>query len=127
VRILADTHALIWWMRADARLSKRGMAILKDPGNEILVSAVVGWEIAIKVKLGKIAPASVLRDLEEAVAVEGFVELPITLAQAVRAGSFMLHHNDPFGRLLAAQAQSLNLPILSADRVLDQYGVQRIW
>lgn len=127
MRILADTHALIWWMRADPRLSKRAVAVLKDRGNEILVSAVVGWEMAIKVKLGKIEPASLLKDLEEAVTIEGFVELPITLGHAIRADALALHHTDPFDRLLVAQAQSLSLPILSADRFLDLYAVQRIW
>jgi PIN domain nuclease of toxin-antitoxin system len=127
MKILLDTHTLVWWLRDDVRLSPQAARILKDPRNEILVSAAVGWEMAIKVNLGKIEPASLLEQLGQALAKEAFAELPITMAHAVRAGSLPLHHRDPFDRLLAAQAQALELPILSADRLLDQYAVQRVW
>jgi PIN domain nuclease of toxin-antitoxin system len=126
LRILIDTHALVWWLRDDHRLSKSAAEILENLRNEILVSAAVGWELAIKVSLGKIVPASLVDELEDALA-KAFVELPIGLAHAVRASRLPLHHRDPFDRVLAAQAQMLNLPILSADRVLDHYGVQRMW
>jgi PIN domain nuclease of toxin-antitoxin system len=127
LRTLIDTHVLIWWLRDDPRLSKAATAILKESDNEILVSAAVGWELAIKVNLGKINPASVLDELKKTVSKEGFADLPITLSEAIRAGSLPLHHRDPFDRLLAAQAQVLDLSILSADEVFDLYGVQRIW
>ncbi|HTS35518.1 MAG TPA: type II toxin-antitoxin system VapC family toxin [Candidatus Solibacter sp.] len=127
MKVLLDTHALIWWMRDDARLSPAAAAIVRDHRNEILVSAAVGWEMAIKINLGKIRPASLLDDLELVIAHEAFVELPVSLAHSVRAGMLPCHHRDPFDRLLAAQAQLLDLPILSADQLLDQYGIQRVW
>jgi len=127
VRVLLDTHALVWWLRDDPRLSKAAAQIIRDPGNEILLSAVVGWELAIKVGLGKIGPASLIGQLNEAASKEGFVELPIALAHGVRAGLLAAHHRDPFDRLLSAQAQILQVPILSADRLFDLYGVQRLW
>lgn len=125
--ILLDTHALVWWLQNDSRLSKRAAVIIKNPTNKILVSAAVGWELAIKVNLGKIRPASLVQGLEEAMSRETFEELPVTVAQAIRAGLLPMHHRDPFDRLLAAQAQSLGCPILSADSLLDAYGIQRVW
>jgi PIN domain nuclease of toxin-antitoxin system len=127
LRILLDTHALLWWLRDDPRLSRVGRSILRDKDNEILVSAAVGWEVAIKVNLGKINPPSVIDELENAVSTEAFTDLPITLAHAVRAGALPLHHRDSFDRLLAAQAQVLDIPILSSDPLFDVYGVQRFW
>jgi PIN domain nuclease of toxin-antitoxin system len=127
MKILLDTHALVWWLSSDGRLSGEASRILKDTDNEILVSAAVGWEMSIKVNLGKIEPAALLEQLEVNLAQEAFSELPITMTHAIRAGLLPLHHRDPFDRLLAAQAQVLDLPILSADRVLDHYAVRRIW
>jgi PIN domain nuclease of toxin-antitoxin system len=127
VTILLDTHALVWWLQNDSRLSKRAAVIIKNPTNKILVSAAVGWELAIKVNLGKIRPASLVQGLEETMSRETFEELPVTVAQAIRAGLLPMHHRDPFDRLLAAQAQSLGCPILSADSLLDAYGIQRVW
>ena len=127
MRALVDTHVLIWWMTSDSRLSNRAAAILRDRRSEILVSSAVGWELAIKVNLGKITPASLIESLEEAMLTETFTELPITLPHAIRAGLLPLHHRDPFDRLLVAQAQSLEIPIISGDSLLDGYGVQRLW
>jgi PIN domain nuclease of toxin-antitoxin system len=127
LKILLDTHALIWWLRGDSRLSDLAAVILRDPENEILISAVVGWELAIKVGLWKIKPASLIEQLADAVSNETFIELPITLAHAIRAGLLAPHHRDPFDRLLSAQALVLDVPILSADRLFDLYGVQRFW
>jgi PIN domain nuclease of toxin-antitoxin system len=125
--ILLDTHALVWWMLESSRLSKRAAEILGGTESQILVSAVVAWEIAIKVNAGKIQPSSLVERLEEAVTGQAFLELPISIDHAIRAGLLPLHHRDPFDRLLVAQAQSLKLPILSADKALDEYDVRRIW
>lgn len=114
-------------MRDDPRLSVAAVGILKDHRNQILVSAVVAWEMAIKINLGKIGPASLLDDLELVISQEAFVELPIAVAHSTRAGMLPLHHRDPFDRLLAAQALLLQIPILSADPLLDRYGAQRLW
>jgi PIN domain nuclease of toxin-antitoxin system len=127
VKLLLDTHVLVWWLEDPRRLSRRAATILANRDNDILISAAVGWEIAIKVGAGKMKPRSILQDLDRVLAEEAFSELPITLGAAVRAGLLPLHHRDPFDRLLVAQAQSLNVPILSADGVLDLYDIKRLW
>jgi PIN domain nuclease of toxin-antitoxin system len=124
---LLDTHVVIWWFENSPTLSKRALAVLADQGNSLYVSAAVGWEIAIKTNVGKFQSAELIGDMPGFVEREGWVELPISLEHAVRAGLLPFHHRDPFDRLLVAQAQALNLPILSADRELDRYDVRRIW
>jgi PIN domain nuclease of toxin-antitoxin system len=127
MRILLDTHALIWWLGNPSKLSRRASAIIANQNNTILVSAAIAWELAIKVNLGKFDGLSLTTELPRYTAEEGFEELSISMEQAVRAGLLPLHHRDPFDRMLVAQAQALNAPILSADPVLDQYDVKRLW
>jgi PIN domain nuclease of toxin-antitoxin system len=127
LKVLVDTHVVVWWLEDASRLSRRAIAILGNRDNTILVSAAVGWEMAIKVNLGKLKPRSLLDSLGRIIEQEEFSELPISLESAVRVGMLTVHHRDPFDRLLVAQAQWLNVPILSADAVLDQYGVKRLW
>ncbi|MFZ1131700.1 MAG: type II toxin-antitoxin system VapC family toxin [Terriglobales bacterium] len=127
MEVILDTHALIWWFEGAAGLSKRASSIIASPGNLILISAAVGWELAIKVNLGKFNTPSLVRELHQVVEREGFAELPISLEHAVRAGMLPMHHRDPFDRLLVAQAQALGVAILSADRALDTYEARRIW
>jgi PIN domain nuclease of toxin-antitoxin system len=125
--VLLDTHALFWWFSDTLRLSKRASSIISNPDNTVLVSAATAWELAIKVNLGKIDALSLAVELGRYSEQEGFTELPISIEQATRAGLLPLHHRDPFDRLLVAQAQSLNVPILSADRILDRYDIKRLW
>jgi PIN domain nuclease of toxin-antitoxin system len=127
MEVLLDTHAVIWWFEGAVGLSKRASSIIAGPDNFILVSAAVGWELAIKVNLGRFNTPSLVHELHGLIEREGFAELPISLEHAVRAGMLPLHHRDPFDRLLVAQAQALGAPILSADRALDAYDVRRIW
>lgn len=127
MEVLLDTHAVIWWFEGAAGLSKRASSIIASPGNLILISAAVGWELAIKVNFGKFNTPTLVQELGRIVEREGFVELPISLEHAVRAGLLPLHHRDPFDRLLVAQAQAMGASILSADRALDAYDVRRIW
>lgn len=124
---LLDTHVVLWWFDNAPKISKRAAAILASPENALYVSAAVAWEIAIKVNAGKLRSAELIADVSGFLAREGWNELPITLDHVVRAGLLPLHHRDPFDRLLVAQAQALNLPILSADRGLDEYDVRRVW
>ena len=124
---LLDTHIAIWWLENSSNLSRRVSAILADRGNTRYVSAAVGWEIAIKVNVGKFDSAELIGDMAGFLEREGWLELPIRIEHAVRAGLLPLHHRDPFDRLLVAQAQALNLPIVSADRALDAYDMRRIW
>jgi len=127
MNVLLDTHALIWWFGDATRLSKRANSVIADANNTILISAAVAWEMAIKASLGKLNALSLVMDLPNRIDQEGFVELPINLEQATRAGLLPMHHRNPFDRLLIAQAQSMNVPILSADAVLDGYDVKRFW
>src|SRR5277367_1166686 len=127
MKVLLDTHALVWWMSDAPKLSKRASSILANTSNTILVSAASAWELAIKVNLGKLDALPLVLELARHTEEEGFTELAISMEHAVRAGLLRLHHSDPFDRLLVAQAQALNVPILSADEVLDRYDVKRIW
>ena len=127
MEVIVDTHALVWAFNEPKRLSKRAISILTDTSNTILVSAAVAWELSIKVNLGKLDALHLLAGLTQRLQKEGFTELPISVAQATRAGLLPLHHRDPFDRLLVAQAQDLGVAILSADSSLDRYDIKRLW
>ena len=128
MRFLLDTHVLLWAFNGDSALSARARRVIEDGSNEIFVSAVSAWEIATKVRLGKLPTGEiVIADLARYLARLGFEDLPISLAHAIRAGSLTGEHRDPFDRMLVAQAQSENLPIISGDRIFDDFHVQRIW
>jgi PIN domain nuclease of toxin-antitoxin system len=127
MEVIVDTHALVWAFNEPKRLSKRAISILTDTSNTILVSAAVAWELSIKVNLGKLDALPLLAGLTQRLQREGFTELPISVAQATRAGLLPLHHRDPFDRLLVAQAQDLGVAILSADSSLDRYDIKRLW
>ena len=127
MNVLLDTHTLIWWFGNPTKLSKRANSIIANASSTILVSAAVAWELAIKSSLGKLHALPLVMDLSNRIDQEGFVELPINLEQATRAGLLPMHHRDPFDRLLIAQAQAMNAPILSADTALDRYDVKRLW
>src|ERR1700751_1869129 len=113
MKVLIDTHALVWWFTDFERLSKRAASIITTMDNTVLVSAAAAWELSIKVNLGKLDAMSLVTDIEFLLVKEGFSELPVTLSQATRAGMLPLHHRDPFDRLLVSQAQELRIPILS--------------
>jgi len=127
MEVLLDSPALLWWFNEPQRLSKRANSILTNTDNTVLVSAAVAWELSIKVSLGKLDALALLPGLTQRLQKEGFTELMISVAQAVRAGLLPLHHRDPFDRLLVAQAQDLGIPIVSADELLDRYDVKRVW
>jgi PIN domain nuclease of toxin-antitoxin system len=114
-------------MEEGQNLSSRARLAVRNPENRILISAVVAWELAIKAKTGKFSPASLIEKLSSSLEQEVFSELAITIEHATHAGSLPLHHRDPFDRLLVAQALSLGVPIVSADRILDRYDVERFW
>jgi PIN domain nuclease of toxin-antitoxin system len=125
MRLLLDTHALIWWLSDSAKLSRRVFTLIQR--SEVLVSAVSTWEIAIKTTSGKITGLPLLVDIRERLQRAGFREEPITVQQSIRAGLLPLIHRDPFDRLLVAQAQVLGAALVSADAILDRYDIKRIW
>ena len=128
MRALLDTHALLWWLADSERLSIRARRVVADESNAILVSAASAWEIATKLRLGKLTVSeAVALDITGAVASQGFEELAISVADAERAGGLPGPHRDPFDRMLIAQALSRDLAIVSIDAAFDRYGVNRCW
>ena len=128
MRVLLDTHVLLWWLSGEEALSAAARSAIADADNETFVSAASAWEISIKYKQGRLpTAANFVADLDEAIARHGFSAVPITVHHGNRAGALPLHHKDPFDRMLIAQAGYENIPIVSADVQLDAYGIARIW
>ncbi|HLY46278.1 MAG TPA: type II toxin-antitoxin system VapC family toxin [Stellaceae bacterium] len=128
MQALLDTHALIWWVLGDSGLSVPVRQTIADPANEIFVSAASGWEITTKYRLGRLpAAAQLATNFAKIILGQGFIPLPITVMHACMSGSLPGPHKDPFDRTLAAQSLAENMPILSNDTALDQFGVTRIW
>jgi PIN domain nuclease of toxin-antitoxin system len=127
LNLLIDSHVLLWWWTDEGRLSRRAKDAILDSRNRSYVSAAVTWELATKVNLGKLDAREVISSLPQLLLEEGFRRLAISTDHALRAGLLPLLHRDPFDRMLVAQAQALNSPVVSADAVFDRYGVQRIW
>lgn len=128
MKVLLDTHALLWFLLHDRRLGRDAAAIVMDLHNDVLVSPASYWEIAIKVGLGKYTLKEEFATfMEREIKSNLLTILPITVRHAAAVATMPLHHRDPFDRLLAAQATVEQIPILSADTALDKYGVTRIW
>ena len=128
MRLLLDTHAFLWFVAGDSKLSTTARTAIEDIGNQKFVSAGSLWEIAIKARLGKLTlgePFGVIIPRE--LARNGFAILPIQPAHADRVSSMPFHHRDPFDRLLIAQAQNESLAVVGLDAQFDAYGVSRIW
>lgn len=126
--LLIDTHALIWWSIEDPQLSLRASNAIRDESNEVYVSAATAWEIATKHRVGRLPEANALVfDIEDYMASQNFLELPVTISDALRAGSLPGPHRDPFDRMLIAQAISEDLVLVSNETLFDRYGVRRLW
>jgi PIN domain nuclease of toxin-antitoxin system len=119
VRLLLDTHALLWWL-ADEGLTEQARDAIADPDNLAMVSAASAWEISIKKALGKLSAPD---DLERQVGDGGFAPLPISIAHGLAAGRLPRHHDDPFDRMLIAQAFGEGLTIVTHDRRFSEYKV----
>ena len=122
MRLLLDTHILIWALGEPKRLPKEVRAALESPANEVLFSAASIWEVAIKAQIGranfKVAPA----EIAQAAVDSGFVELPVRAVHGARVSSLPLHHRDPFDRLLVAQAMTEPCRLVTADAILGGYS-----
>jgi PIN domain nuclease of toxin-antitoxin system len=128
VKALLDTCTLIWATLSPKSLTPKARKIIADKDNVILVSAASAWEIATKVRLGRLPGAERLeRDYLDAIDDAGYAPLGIDTESALRAGRLALAHRDPFDRMIAAQALGLDIPVLSPDSLLDDFGVRRIW
>jgi PIN domain nuclease of toxin-antitoxin system len=124
VILLLDTHALLWALEANPRLSPRARDVIEDTANTILVSVVSAWEIEIKQALGRL---DVPNDLEDAIASAGFAKRLVTFADVRHLATLPAHHRDPFDRMLVAQALAEGAPIVSTDPQIARYPVQVIW
>jgi len=128
VKVLLDTCTVIWATLAPSSLSQQAKETIADEGNVVLVSAASAWEIATKVRAGKLPGAEKLeRDYLEVMEEAGYTQLAIDTESALRAGRLVAEHRDPFDRMIAAQALALDVPVLSPDPQFDQFGVRRMW
>ena len=128
MKVLLDTCALIWATLSPSALSSKARQTIADQGNVILVSAASAWEIATKVRLGKLPGAEKLeRDYLDVMEDAGYTLLDLDSASALRAGRLVAEHRDPFDRMIAAQALGQDIAVLSPDPLFDQFGVRRVW
>ena len=128
MNILLDTNAVLWATLAFRSLSRTASAAILDAGNTIFVSAASAWEIATKVRIGKLPGAEALeRDFSRYMAEAAYTLIPIEAEIALRAGRLVGKHRDPFDRMIVAQALAMDIPVISSDAKLDGFGVRRIW
>ena len=128
MRLLLDTHALIWFLAGDLRLSAPARAAIEDEGNLKHVSAASAWDVATKFRLGKLEGAGALAvDFAGETARHGFLPLDITVAHGQDAGALDGPHRDPFDRILIAQAIAERMALVSSETAFDAYGVHRLW
>jgi PIN domain nuclease of toxin-antitoxin system len=128
MKLLLDTHTFLWFIEGDARLSARARRLIEDPGNEIYLSAASLWKMGIKASLGKLQlqrPFAML--IPQEIADNQIMLLDITCDHVVAITTLPFHHRDPFDRMLIAQSLVEQIPIVSADAVLDAYSVTRLW
>lgn len=127
MNLLLDTHVLLWFLLNDERLRLRHITMLRDTQNAIHVSAVTGFEIATKVRIGKLPAAMAARDLTALCKDSGYVELSLSLRHAMIAGQLPGDHRDPFDRLLAAQSIAEGITLMSGDPAFRTLGISVAW
>jgi PIN domain nuclease of toxin-antitoxin system len=127
MRLLLDTHAFIWWDSDPGQLSAAALAALRNPANEVWVSAVSVWEMVIKAQLGKLSLRLPLADIVAQQQANGLRFLPVTLSHVLAVEGLPPIHKDPFDRLLVAQATVEGAELVSGDRVFAQYPVRVLW
>jgi len=128
VKLLLDTHAFLWILGDDARLSQAARNAFSSPQNEVLLSVASIWEIVVKAASGKLAfPQPAAPYLREQIRQTRLEVLPIVLSHVLRLESLPMRHRDPFDRILVAQALEERIPLVSRDRTLRTYGVEILW
>lgn len=128
MRLLLDSHALLWWQLGDKRLPPTAKQAIADEDTEAFVSIASIWELAIKLGLGKLPQAEAsIAELKTSGALPGFAMLPISEQHAVDAGLLEIPHRDPFDRMLIAQARRESLVLVSNESIFDGFGVTRLW
>ncbi len=128
MRLLLDTHAVLWYLVGDTRLSVTARGLIDDATNVKYVSPVVHWETAIKISLGKYTLHQPFDEFFQlGMQRTGFRDLPVEIKITNLVSTMPFHHRDPFDRLLVAQALAELMPVVSCDSVLGAYGIQRLW
>lgn len=128
MKVLLDTHALLWWLTDDDRLSNQALATIKNPRNMVWASPASGWEIATTSRLGRLPGAErVLPRLPALIEEARLRVLPITFAHALKAGSLDHRHRDPFDRMLSAQAMLEHMRLVTSDPACKALGAETIW
>lgn len=126
--LLLDTHSILWYAFGSAKLSSKAKALIDDPANEKFLSIASPWEVGIKVSSGKLTVAKpVDAFFDDQIRLLSLQLLPISLAHVARISGLPFHHRDPFDRMLVAQSLTEGIPLVSADPVLDTYGIARLW
>ena len=126
--VLLDTQALLWWLMADPRLSARARDTIDNPDITRFVSSITAFEIATKVRIGKLEEAREISDRFESILIQGaFTKLDLTPNHALLAGRMPGEHRDPFDRLIAAQAKLEDMPVISSDKAFLSFGVHLLW
>ena len=124
-RLLLDTRAFLWWLSDSRRLNREARAAISEASALVHVSAATIWEIAIKARLGKVNPGT--KHLDQEIAANHFSELGISARHALAAGNLPLHHDDPFDRMLIAQAQLEELTVVTHDEAFGPYKIPIVW
>ena len=127
MKLLLDTHALLWWSTSDARLSLKAKKAMASEDIDVFVSAASAWEIATKVRVGKLEWPATAGTVNAYVLEQGFRALPISLEHAERAGQLAIAHRDPFDRMLMSQALAEDMWLATNEDVFERAGVRRYW
>ncbi|MEO7998146.1 MAG: type II toxin-antitoxin system VapC family toxin [Gemmatimonadaceae bacterium] len=128
MRVLLDTHALLWWLAGDPALTLAARSAIANEDNEIFISAASAWEVSTKHRIGKLPGAGpLIVDFTRVIASQGFVALPISIDHAQLAGALRSAHRDPFDRMLAAQAMAEKMAWVSNETAFDALPVVRVW
>lgn len=120
MKLLLDTHTILWALDEPNRLGAAGRRLIEDPDSEILISPVIPWEIAIKTNKHEQTPHTLITDFHAVLQQQRFTAIGLDPLHAIRSGLLPFHHRDPFDRLLAAQSLELDIPLISRDAVFDQ-------
>ena len=128
MNLLLDTHTFLWFLRNDPRLSETAVERIEDRSTRCFLSLASVWEMVIKISIGKLALAQSLEEfLPFQLQINGLILLPVRVEHLYQVSNLTLHHKDPFDRLLIVQSLMEAMPLISADPVMDAYGIQRIW
>lgn len=128
MNVLLDTHAFLWWVMDDAQLSTTAKATIADPTNVVYFSVVSAWEMIIKQRIGKLSlPEPPETYIPSRLTANRLVSLEVKMQHVLQIASLPDHHRDPFDRLLIAQSQTENIPLVTIDHLISQYAVDVIW